>query len=532
MKPIKLRLAAILTAMVLLLGMLSALAEEPAVPQSPTMLEMMQEMMQALFDSGKSIQTDLTIQASPKLPEYSDIIALLMQQMPSEVDAAKLAVLVSAVSKLKATIINNNTNISGVVGTDQADLLDFQAAINEQTLENSITSSLLPGVFLSLDPAMMSEMSPTDGTDPEQMIAPYMEAFMAYLVSIEAAAVKEEGAYEIPGFGTFTSRSQRKVTLYMVIDFYEKLIEIYHNDPVMQKLVKEAAAADQKFAATGESATSEDPVQKLAMMLAFFKSQEDQDVVLATTYEDGSGKSYTEMFTPEGEITNYKAEVFINAPSTQDGQYNSVEVSAKILKKTVLPSFSEDETSQPASEDETGPAIDWQAVEDDIKSGSNFIDSMINLSLSFKAEMPQVDSNLNFNMLSAGINVGISWTESSNMGSLSSKGALSFSLMSPEPLLTISYAASPVDAQPVAPVTEGASQLIIREEQTPEEAAVMMEQIMGAFLPALQERFSAALPEEAQVILKMIEDAQSLTEDIMEPEVEPQPEAEQEPATP
>lgn len=146
--------------------------------------------------------------------------------------------------------------------------------------------------------------------------------------------------------------------------------------------------------------------------------------------------------------------------------------------------------------------------------------------------MPQVDSNLNFNMLSAGINVGISWTESSNMGSLSSKGALSFSLMSPEPLLTISYAASPVDAQPVAPVTEGASQLIIREEQTPEEAAVMMEQIMGAFLPALQERFSAALPEEAQVILKMIEDAQSLTEDIMEPEVEPQPEAEQEPATP
>ena len=117
MKPIKLRLAAILTAMVLLLGMLPALAEKPAVPQSPTMLEMMQEMMQALFDSGKSIQTDLTIQASPKLPEYSDIIALLMQQMPSEVDAAKLAVLVSAVSKLKATIINNNTNISGVVGT-------------------------------------------------------------------------------------------------------------------------------------------------------------------------------------------------------------------------------------------------------------------------------------------------------------------------------------------------------------------------------------------------------------------------------
>jgi hypothetical protein len=318
----------------------------------------------------------------------------------------------------------------------------------------------------------------------------------------------------------------------MVIDFYEKLIEIYHNDPVMQKLVKEAAAADQKFAATGESATSEDPVQKLAMMLAFFKSQEDQDVVLATTYEDGSGKSYTEMFTPEGEITNYKAELFINAPSTQDGQYDSVEVSAKILRKIVLPFFNEGEASQPASEDETGPAIDWQAVEDDIKSGSNFIDSMINLSLSFKAEMPQVDSNLNFNMLSAGINVGISWTESSNMGSLSSKGALSFSLMSPEPLLTISYAASPVDAQPVAPVTEGASQLIIREEQTPEEAAVMMEQIMGAFLPALQERFSAALPEEAQVILKMIEDAQSLTEDIMEPEVEPQPEAEQEPATP
>jgi len=531
MKPIKLRLAAILTAMVLMLGMLPALAEEPAVPQSPTMHEMIQEMMQALFDSGKSIQTDLTIQASPKLPEYSDVIALLMQQMPSEADAAKLAVLVSAISKLKATIINNNTHISGVIGTDQADLLDFQAAINDQTLENSITSSLLHGVFLSLDPVMMSEMSPTDGTDPEQMIAPYMEACMAYLGSIETTAVKEEGTYEIPGFGTFTSRSQRKVTLHMVIDFYEKLIEIYQNDPVMKKLVEEAATIEE-FAATGESAASEDPIQTLAEILAFLKSQEDQDVVLATTYEDGSGKSYTEMFTPEGEITNYKAEMFINAPSTQDGQYNSVEVSAKILKKTVLPSFSEDETSQPASEGETSAAIDWQTVEDDIKSGSNFIDSMINLSLSFKAEMPQVDINLNFNMLSAGINVGISWTESSNMGSLSSKGALSFSLMSPEPLLTISYAASPVDAQPVAPVTEGASQLIIREEQTPEEAAVLMEQIMGAFLPALQERFSAALPEEAQVILKMIEDAQSLTADTMEPEVQPQPEAEQEPATP
>lgn len=563
MKPMKLRLVAILTAMVMMLGILPVLAEEPATPQPPTM----EELMLALFESGKSIQTDFAIKVSPKLGE---VIYFLTKQMPSEEDAAILATLVNAVNKLKTTIINN-TNISGVVGTDQGDLFNFQAAINEQTLENNITSNLLPGLALSVDPAMMSKMS-TAGQTPDQAFAPYINAFMEYINTIEAAKEKEEGTYEIPGVGTFNSRSQREVTMHMAVNFLEKLMEIYNNDSAMKKLVEEAASANQDLNPTDESTTPEDMAQELTDTLELIKSQEDQVVLSAITYEDGSGKSYTEMTTPEGEMKNYRIELLINVPNAQNGQYSSVEISAKILTKTNLPTFedmfdiedeadqpaAEDETSQPATEEEVVTAIDWQAQENDIKSGFNFIDSLINLSFSLKREAPQVNSNFGMNWLTGGITIGISYNDSSNMGAMTSEGSLSLALMSSEPLLTISYTASPVDAQPIAPVTEGAQQVIISEDQTPEEADAMMEQLMRVLMPALQERLIAALPEEGPTILTLIEDAQGQAEEemlepeaesveeqpeaesevepeaepVIDPEAEPQPETEQAPVTP
>lgn len=563
MKPMKLRLVAILTAMVMMLSILPVLAEEPATPQPPTM----EELMLALFESGKSIQTDFAIKVSPKLGE---VIYFLTKQMPSEEDAAILATLVNAVNKLKTTIINN-TNISGVVGTDQGDLFNFQAAINEQTLENNITSNLLPGLALSVDPAMMSKMS-TAGQTPDQAFAPYINAFMEYINTIEAAKEKEEGTYEIPGVGTFNSRSQREVTMHMAVNFLEKLMEIYNNDPAMKKLVEEAASANQDLNPTDESTTPEDMAQELTDTLELIKSQEDQVVLSAITYEDGSGKSYTEMTTPEGEMKNYRIELLINVPNAQNGQYSSVEISAKILTKTNLPTFedmfdiedeadqpaAEDETSQPAAEEEVVTAIDWQAQENDIKSGFNFIDSLINLSFSLKREAPQVNSNFGMNWLTGGITIGISYNDSSNMGAMTSEGSLSLALMSSEPLLTISYTASPVDAQPIAPVTEGAQQVIISEDQTPEEADAMMEQLMSVLMPALQERLIAALPEEGPTILTLIEDAQGQAEEemlepeaesveeqpeaesevepeaepVIDPEAEPQPETEQAPVTP
>lgn len=563
MKPMKLRLVAILTAMVMTLGILPVLAEEPATSQPPTM----EELMLALFESGKSIQTDFAIKVSPKLGE---VIYFLTKQMPSEEDAAILATLVNAVNKLKTTIINN-TNISGVVGTDQGDLFNFQAAINEQTLENNITSNLLPGLALSVDPAMMSKMS-TAGQTPDQAFAPYINAFMEYINTIEAAKEKEEGTYEIPGVGTFNSRSQREVTMHMAVNFLEKLMEIYNNDPAIKKLVEEAASANQDLNPTDESTTPEDMAQELTDTLELIKSQEDQVVLSAITYEDGSGKSYTEMTTPEGEMKNYRIELLINVPNAQNGQYNSVEISAKILTKTNLPTFedmfdiedeadqpaAEDETSQPAAEEEVVTAIDWQAQENDIKSGFNFIDSLINLSFSLKREAPQVNSNFGMNWLTGGITIGISYNDSSNMGAMTSEGSLSLALMSSEPLLTISYTASPVDAQPIAPVTEGAQQVIISEDQTPEEADAMMEQLMSVLMPALQERLIAALPEEGPTILTLIEDAQGQAEEemlepeaesveeqpeaesevepeaepVIDPEAEPQPETEQAPVTP
>ncbi|MGI6725822.1 MAG: hypothetical protein ACOX62_06455 [Christensenellales bacterium] len=563
MKPMKLRLVAILTAMVMMLGILPVLAEEPATPQPPTM----EELMLALFESGKSIQTDFAIKVSPKLGE---VIYFLTKQMPSEEDAAILATLVNAVNKLKTTIINN-TNISGVVGTDQGDLFNFQAAINEQTLENNITSNLLPGLALSVDPAMMSKMS-TAGQTPDQAFAPYINAFMEYINTIEAAKEKEEGTYEIPGVGTFNSRSQREVTMHMAVNFLEKLMEIYNNDSAMKKLVEEAASANQDLNPTDESTTPEDMAQELTDTLELIKSQEDQVVLSAITYEDGSGKSYTEMTTPEGEMKNYRIELLINVPNAQNGQYSSVEISAKILTKTNLPTFedmfdiedeadqpaAEDETSQPATEEEVVTAIDWQAQENDIKSGFNFIDSLINLSFSLKREAPQVNSNFGMNWLTGGITIGISYNDSSNMGAMTSEGSLSLALMSSEPLLTISYTASPVDAQPIAPVTEGAQQVIISEDQTPEEADAMMEQLMSVLMPALQERLIAALPEEGPTILTLIEDAQGQAEEemlepeaesveeqpeaesevepeaepVIDPEAEPQPETEQAPVTP
>lgn len=506
MKKMKLRLAAILTALVMALGLMPALAEQPAAP-SP-MAALMQTIEQ-LYASGKSMQTEYTITVNPAL---GNMLMGVTGQQPDEANMALLTTVINAVNKLKAVVMTGKEQVSGTVGTDQASLFDFQVALNEETKANHITTSLLPGIALSIDPEMLSKMSPASKMTPEQMqqlMAPYLAAFSAYTAKVAQAAAKEEGTYEIAGYGTYTTRYQLAVTTHMAASLLEDVAALYKSDENLQRFFEEAMKANQAMDLPTEGEVPQDPAQAMLDAAKDIKAKEDKVILNATVYEDGAGKSYAELVTPEGNEQAFRIDLLMTgAPVPGQAHAGPVDISAKILMKT----------NQPAATGETIPATDWVALESDIKSGTNYTDALVNLTFKTTPELPQINSAFSLNLLTSGMNIGLAGNSASNLGTLEESGQFHLSFMTPDPMLTVNFTSKPVDAQPAAPLLDGASTVVLSEGELPEETNKLLENSLQQALPALLERLKAALPEEAPALLALLE-ADTSQGPMVEPEV-------------
>lgn len=506
MKSRTLRLAAILAALMLLLGTLPGLAAQATTPQEPAM----KQAMEALFAQGKSMQMEYTIELNPAL---GSLIASLSGNQPDEAGMALVNTLVSAANKLKAVFLAGPAGVSGTVGTEQGILLDFQASANPETKENHVTTSLLPGIALSLDLSSLGAM-PTANIKPEQiqqLAAPYLAAFGEFTGKINQAAQKEEGSFEIPGIDTFTTRSQGQLTAHMTADLMENLATIYQNDPAAKQFVEEAMKANKQADLPTGTQTMDDPGKALLEEAKKIREKEDKVLLLATEYKDPAGKTYLELVTPDGAEEALKAGILFNAMPEQ-GQPGPVDISATILLSASIP----------AAEGEAPKAIDWLALESDIKEGRNYNDSLINLSFTLTPELPQVQSGLTLSLTTGGMNIGIAYKDSSDTATLESKGSLSLSLMSPEPMLTVHFSAKPVDEQPIAPLLDGTTPVVIKEGETGKEFEALLEASLKKSVPDLLERLKVALPDEAPAIIALLANQESTPQEPL-PEPAPKP---------
>ena len=150
MKKTGMRISALLTALMMLLSIVPALAEAPAAHEAPIAFQNLLE--------GKTIETDVSIALNPMVGN------LLSDFSGAESDEASMAMfntVINAINKLKANFVANEGAVSGFVGTDLGNLLDFQVDFNPQTNANHITSSILPGLALIVDPEMMKQITQT-----------------------------------------------------------------------------------------------------------------------------------------------------------------------------------------------------------------------------------------------------------------------------------------------------------------------------------------------------------------------------------
>src|SRR5690606_23224276 len=153
------RILSTLMALVLCLSMLPAMAEAPATQAS----------LSDLFGDIGTRQFNVQLNINP---QAAALMQTLTGEMPDEQSGSIISTIISAVNKLSFSALVSKDAVSAVIGSTVAPVMEFQAGMNQETFENTITGSMLPGVALSIDPEMIRQfMNQASGiqVDPEEV---------------------------------------------------------------------------------------------------------------------------------------------------------------------------------------------------------------------------------------------------------------------------------------------------------------------------------------------------------------------------
>ncbi len=482
MKKNKTRILAVLMALMLSLGMVPALAEAPVtVPNLATLLE-----------SVGTMQYDVELNVNP------GAVAMIMGlsgQAPDEATMGMVNTLVSAVNKLKFNVLAGKEAISAVIGSDTAPLMELQAAMNPETFENHITTSMLPGTAISIDPAMIQKyMGQAAGLkmDPKktmEIVQQHMAAIGGLLNEFAAGFTPEEGSFTVEGYGTFTKRTQVTLTTHMLADLLQKMADIYNGAPVHKETMEKILSATNSLQ-EGAGTAQEIPDIGKQLDEAAKKGKEEPDMPVLTGFVyEGENATYIDGMTPPEAGSQMKLDLLFS----KQGGLNQTKI--KVIVKS--PSYGAEAAAQAAP--------DWAAIEKDILGGQNYSDALVNVAINNTGELPQMSTEVTADVVAGGMNIGLKVNSNSRLDTLESKFDFSVSLMSPEPMLTLSVSSKPTEEQPAAPVLDGATPIVLKEEMGEEENSLLQASLAKA-IPDLFTRIGAAVPEEAPALIQMIQE--------------------------
>lgn len=485
MKSSKIRIASLLTALIMVLAMTTALAE---APKAPTLAD--------IFDNSGNVAMEAQITINP---QAIGMLAGFTGAQADEAGMSQLTAIVNAVNKLRGKVVANKTGASGALGTANGDLLDFQMTYNEETFANQFTSTLLPGLALSMDPAFLqknfAQATQAQQMTPEQalqLIAPYGSALTKYLDSIAPQLVKEEGSFAVEPYGTFTSKTPFTLTSHMLADLMQALADVYKTDEGLKNYIQQSMQAAQSTMAEVEAlpqSAQQDPGQAMEDAAKDLKAKDDAPLLVGTLYENPNG-IYIDAVTTKSEQGQTKVDLFI------DDSSGNTKVNAKITLKSA-PMQGEEVSAEP---------INWAELEQQITSGQNYTDTLLVIDAAATTQEPSITSNLNFSIIMSGINIGATVNSVSRTDKLEGNSTISLSLMSPEPLLTLAFNVTQTEDAPVAPALDGTTAVTITEGEIKEADQQLLNASLEKALPELMQRLNTVLPEEGPAILKLLQD--------------------------
>lgn len=481
------RLAALLSALLMLSA--TAVAELPLAPSG----------VLGLLESGRSIKGQVGLELN------SDMLSALISQgaPPDESTKTVVDTLLSAVGKLKATSLIAKGAYSLSVGTDAGELFDLRMAMDPETMQNRMTTSLLPGYVLSVDPAIFGDAFSAQGlfpkfpeADMEALLQPYIEALSPLIeerITADLQAQTEEGPFEVPGVGTFASKAGYDIRQSLVVDVLATVHDLFKTDDKAQAYLTEIL----QYVAQIQSKMGEEqaePVPDIPKILAEMeraieegKAKDDEVLIHYDVYIDGP----EDAMLVEGTPTASDEGIFVSL-WTQPVENGTV------LKISFI--------SEDKGEDEDGE-IDWHTVRQQVLSGENYTATLINLNIDASEDAAGGSHNtrLALEVYAGGAyNAGLTADIVSATGdAFGFSGTLALSVFSPDPLLTVSFDISESDENPAAPEEEGET-LVLTEETAETSLPGLLEALMGPGLSGLLERLETAMPEEAAIIQMMI----------------------------
>lgn len=506
MKTMKMRMLAILTALMLVMGILPALAE--SAPTAPDVA--------SFFNSDQNIQMDIQVEINPMIGQLVGSFAATTAEPDEAMDTALVTVL-QAINKLKTTVLLSKNAFSGIVGTEKGVLIDFQGHVDEASNQSHITSSLLPGISLSLDPAMMAQLNAQalqQQMTPEQamqMVTPYLAAMTANFEKIKAGTATEEGAFVTEDYGTFSKRTPITLTTHMVADFVQDILNVYKEDEQLKKLLESSMKNNPAAAlAPMEGVPTQNPEEALQEMeedLKRIKAEEEKTVLLINAYENDEGSLYLDMVTPEGEDAAVKADLLMKGNPAEVG--GDLDMSLRLIARSAT------------SAETPGEPVDWKTMLQELQSGQNYRDTLMNLNLSMQNELPKTKSDLSLDVIASGMRVGITANSASDLATKESNAAIALSFMTPEPLLKLTVATKPAEEAPVQPLLDGKTNVVITGDDLAEDLQNKLNESLEKALPELINRINIVLPEEATAFMALIQ--QSMGDDAPIPEPAPNP---------
>ena len=297
----------------------------------------------------------------------------------------------------------------------------------------------------------------------------------------------------------------------MVSALIVKLGEVYVKDVDLQAQIKEMVLANEAMSSgmhlpqEGETTTPaeyKDPILEMVESAKNSLNDEGQPLFDLVAYEN-EDSTYFDLVSLSNDASQpFNVQVHVSAKDTT----TNVDV------KCLLAGY-----KYPA-EGETPEPTDWVALEESILSGTDPSATMVKVAVNSVDETDSKNkTELTINLASAGISAGITLSTAANLETMESNSEFALSMMMPDPLLKVSVHTAPTDEQPVAPVVEGMKEVVLGEEISEEDQALLSE-AAGSIGSILIEKLSAILPEEAPAILQMIQGSMAGAGDSAMPE--------------
>lgn len=484
------RLAALLLSLAMLLSLSMASAQEQ-MPMAGRQME--------VIKSGKSIETTTTLKVN------AETVGALIAQMQGETSPEAMNMFTTLIGALNKLVIKSlvsmessaKESVNFNIGTDKASLVDAKADVDLTTGENAIALNMLPGIILKMDQAQMAAALQQNiqlQQHPEmlQMMAEKYSKVVeeAFTKEILPGLKAEEGKFTVEE-GEFDTHVEGDLTPVTAAKFVKAVAAVVKDDAELKQLLDAAIGNSLKSAAAqgnSESAPIKNTDEALAAlnekMDSVISENSDQKVLHLDAYMNKAGKAMLiGIDTPASDGTAVSLSLLI-APKE-----NGNSMKAHLLFKPVAPDTE----------------LDWAKVKEAVKAGEDMSATVVDADIENTKDADKLHYTLNIKAAASGMPIGLSVTgEETLTGAYDSNVKISLSFLAPDPLLEINAHSVESDMKPEKVVADGAQVVEIKGNASEEDMAPLMQVLQEKGLPMLMENLSKALPDEAGLIMQLM----------------------------